>query len=655
MSYQEYLNKIGGKFQKVVKLEFLQPDDSVAFTLDNNSNKGKAFIKDGSVDINLQNGQRRKATITLANLDNAFDYNVNNVWFGQRLRLSMGIKLKDGTDFLLPQGVFYIQNPQYLLNHNTNTATFNLIDKWAYLDGTLFGNLEATYQIKAVDVENATASLREVPLTYDVLNYIEGNGNAYIKTNIKPTKYTSLKTVFKVTTDLEAPTSNGKRNNYVIFSADGNFYLAETKYKTGDINYIENYYHHFNTIEAIVNSVSLYNKKEQFETHRNGNDLYWRITNLNTSNYSEGTIENAFDKDVTSFNKNLYIFRPNEFDITGKIFTVPMQLFEFSIYDSKDDITGVLIADFIPVRRKSDGKVGLFETKSQTFYTSAGSSQFTAGDIVPDNRIYTNIFSAIQSLLNMSKYDYSSNADGINKIDITPPSFTTYYNDKTYVNADGTAYPVTNVPFDISSDSTIADLILQLNDSIVGLIGYDQSGSLRIEPAQAYIKDYDKPVLWYFDLSKPNLCEISETFENEDVKNDIKIIGEGLDEIEIYGRARNFDGRSDTNINIIGDKVLKDESSTFWNTQQCIDQACYQLKKQTALKKSISIQTTQMFHLYENGVIAIKRTDKKGSPIEKHIIQSISLPISEQGTMTINAVSINDVDIEITTSSSEDK
>ena len=82
---------------------------------------------------------------------------------------------------------------------------------------------------------------------------------------------------------------------------------------------------------------------------------------------------------------------------------------------------------------------------------------------------------------------------------------------------------------------------------------------------------------WYYGFNEDVI------FENEDVKNDIKIIGEGLDEIEIYGRARNFDGRSDTNINIIGDKVLKDESSTFWNTQQCIDQACYQLKKQTAL------------------------------------------------------------------------
>ena len=658
MSYQAYLDALKGHFHKLTKLEFLQPDDSVAFTLDNNSNRviktshdSRAFIQDGNLDVNLQNGERRKATVTLANIDNAFDYNVNNIWFGQRIRLSMGLRLKDGTDFYLPQGVFYIQSPQYLLNHNTNKVTFNLVDKWSYLDGTLFGNLEATYQIKAFDVddESATASLLEVPLKYDVLECIKGDGNAYIKTNVSSNKNYKVTTTFQITKDISESGNNYNRS-YVIFGGDYNFWLRYTKWKANGVSSTETDYHHFNTEEVQLNSVTLYAKKEMFYCTRQGKDLVCKIKNLKTEGESTQTVDGAFGSDVTSFGKKIYIFRPNEYYDTGTVLTTPMLLYEFAVYNTTDyDET---VANFIPVRRKSDGKVGLFETISQTFYTSAGTSQFTAGKIVPDIRIYTNIFDAIQSLLNMSKYDYSSNADGINKIDITPPSFTTYYNDKNYINKDGISYPVTNVPFDISSDSTIADLILQLNDSLVGLIGYDQSGSLRIEPAQAYIRDSDKPVLWYFDLSNPNLCEITETFENEDVKNDIKIIGEGLDEIEIYGRAMNKDPRSDTNINIIGDKVLKYESSTFWNVQQCIDQACYQLKKQTALKKSISIQTTQMFHLYENGVIAIKRTDKKGSPTEKHIIQSLSIPLSQKGTMTINAVSVNDVDIEMTTTSS---
>ena len=50
-----------------------------------------------------------------------------------------------------------------------------------------------------------------------------------------------------------------------------------------------------------------------------------------------------------------------------------------------------------------------------------------------------------------------------------------------------------------------------------------------------------------------------------------------------------------------------------------------------------------MFHLVENNLITVQRTDKQGSPIEKHLIQSFTLPIAETGQMTINCVSVNDL------------
>lgn len=58
-----------------------------------------------------------------------------------------------------------------------------------------------------------------------------------------------------------------------------------------------------------------------------------------------------------------------------------------------------------------------------------------------------------------------------------------------------------------------------------------------------------------------------------------------------------------------------------------------------------------MYHLNENRVITVRRTDKRDSPIEKHLINSFSLPIGESGAMTINATSINDIPIMSTTSS----
>ena len=50
--------------------------------------------------------------MTLSNLDGAYDYNVNKVWFGQQIRLMEGLVPPDGTDFYLPQGVFYVKDPE---------------------------------------------------------------------------------------------------------------------------------------------------------------------------------------------------------------------------------------------------------------------------------------------------------------------------------------------------------------------------------------------------------------------------------------------------------------------------------------------------------------------------------------------------------------
>lgn len=147
--YLQYLGALRNPFQKICKLEFLQPDNSVAFVLDNNpknANSG-AFIQEGTISVNLQNGQRRQASVTLSNVDGRFEYAVNKIWFGQRIRISEGLILPDGTEFYLPQGVFYPKEPQEVHQPNKRTMTYSLADKWAMLDGTLGGTLDGIYEV----------------------------------------------------------------------------------------------------------------------------------------------------------------------------------------------------------------------------------------------------------------------------------------------------------------------------------------------------------------------------------------------------------------------------------------------------------------------------------------------------------------------------
>ena len=96
--------------------------------------------------VNYQNGSRRTCTLTLNNDRNKFPINFNNIWFGQKFKLWMGIYIDKKTPYYFPQGVFYVSNPNEVYQPSTRTIKINGVDKWAFLDGTLYGKLHGTYQ-----------------------------------------------------------------------------------------------------------------------------------------------------------------------------------------------------------------------------------------------------------------------------------------------------------------------------------------------------------------------------------------------------------------------------------------------------------------------------------------------------------------------------
>lgn len=414
--YREYLNIIANpdKLIKLAKVEFLNDDGTVAFVVDNNYHRGyggytsgsRAFLQDGSLSVSLQNGKRRQASITFENLDGAFDYNVNHLWFGQKIRLSMGVRLSDGSEYYLPQGVFYIDSPSLEWRPNSRQATYSLTDKWAYLDGSLFGKLRDTYQI---------------------------------------------------------PTGN-------------------------------------------------------------------------------------------------------------------------------------------------------------------------------------NLFSAMQAVLKVSKYTLASTTDTLKMIDSALPLFTDYFNTRT-TTVNGMIYPNNLVPYDIEIEygQTYADILLELNSLIAGWIGYDNTGRLTVLPSENDIADQTKPVQWEFTTNSKVFLGLSETASVGDVYNEYTIVGEALDsDIAPVGRAVNDDITSDTCISRIGRKSQVESASGYYTKEQCAALAAFKLKRATVLQKSVTISSTQMFHLQENNLITVQRTDKQGSPTERHLVQSFSIPLNQTGQMSITATSVTD-------------
>ena len=401
--WAQYLNVIKKSFVKLARLDFLQPNGSVSYSLDNNplNKRSGAFIQKGTLTVNLQNGQRRTATVTISNLDGEYDYNVNKLWFGQQVQLWMGVKLPNGEDFYISQGVFYVKDPEEVFKPGLKQTTLNLVDKWAYLDGTLFGNLDGTY---------------EVPLS-------------------------------------------------------------------------------------------------------------------------------------------------------------------------------------------------------------------------------SNIFNVIASILRFDRGNGQA-------IDSSIPVFTNYYNGKTTTLPDGTTASLTDTPYTYRCDSengTLADVVLEMNTMLAGWIGYDSYGQLRLSPSQDDILDQTKPIQWEFTPKNCTLLGATYSVKNSEVYNDIIIIGESLSEYgQTAGRATNYDPRSDTNANIIGLKTKRYAQSGYYTQDICESLAVFKLKRQSVLKKSVTIESTQMYHLQENNLVTIQRTDKPGNPIERHLIMGYSIPIAQDGVMSISACSVLD-------------
>lgn len=406
--YAEYLETLKTDFTKIAKLEFLNPNGSVAFSVDNNprNSRSGAFLQNGTITCNLQNGKRRQATVQLANLDGEFDYAVNNLWFGQQVRLSEGLILPDGTDYYISQGIFELETPKENIQPEQNRITYTLTDKWANLDGTLLGNLEDVYEVDAG----------------------------------------------------------------------------------------------------------------------------------------------------------------------------------------------------------------------------------------------TNIFQAMASILTLGRYDAGNNSEY--PIDPIKPLFTNYYNDKTQTLTDGTVVSLINAPYDFISDAsgTYADVLLGLAEMLAAWIGYNANGRLVVDASQDDINDADKPTLWDYSMDEKQLLSIDYTHKNTEVYNDIIVVGAtGDDNFTPRGRAQDTDPSSSTCISRVGLKTKRIEMSNYYSNDICQSYADWMLKRYSVLQKSVTITSTQMFHISENSLITLKRTDKTGLPKERHLIQSFSRPIGQTGNMTIEAVSVKDL------------
>ena len=251
--------------------------------------------------------------------------------------------------------------------------------------------------------------------------------------------------------------------------------------------------------------------------------------------------------------------------------------------------------------------------------------------------VNSDIFDAIKALL------LTDRGNGV-PIDSTKPNISTFFNTKMTTLSNGELVSVLKTPFTATIDKgqTFADVLLQFNTMLAGVVYYDTVGRLNVEPNETDLLDKDKEILYKFDQNNSDILGKSQEFKFTEVFNDILCVGATTNGYLAKGRATNNNIKSDLCVQRIGKKTKVYEDTNYYSDGLCQDWANYLLRNNTILQTSLSLQTITLYHLDVNKKKTITNT-KYHLKEEKFLINSLSIPLG-LGQMTISATSINELE-----------
>lgn len=170
---------------------------------------------------------------------------------------------------------------------------------------------------------------------YKKINYIENTANASIETDIIATQDT------KVEMDFEAAEN---KTNYTFLNGRNIFYIGSGNNDT--INYVQ------------LGNVNISNKANYNKMKRH--------TYIIGCKY-------GFSVDGLSLHRGI------SGDFVGQNTIVFVQGYKGKCYGVKISEGNQLVRHFIPVKRKSDGVIGMYDLVGRKFYTSPNGVAFTGG------------------------------------------------------------------------------------------------------------------------------------------------------------------------------------------------------------------------------------------------------------------------------------
>ena len=216
------------------------------------------------------------------------------------------------------------------------------------------GNAGFRYNSSLVNLRlpNTQITPSRLPSGYEELEYIENNGTAYIETDYYPTNNT------RVVGDFQA---NVITNNPRMFGA-GAYNSLGFIVNIENTRPIKYYYKYGQSSSWLTTNV-------QANTNR-------RTIDLNKNNlYIDGTLVSTASESTFTLTSHLGIFNsPNSTAFSAN------EAFKGKCYYLEVYEDGVLVRRFLPCKRLSDNKIGMYDLRNNVFYGSANSSTFTGGN-----------------------------------------------------------------------------------------------------------------------------------------------------------------------------------------------------------------------------------------------------------------------------------
>ncbi len=230
---------------------------------------------------------------------------------------------------------------------------------YLYDDNSTAGKTSITQCQVACDPGTYVAGA--IPTDYTALEYIANTSKSYISFDYTP-KSTTLSGEFKIGV---TNAISGRADMAGIFSSSGATYLG---YQNGGF---------FNMTSATVSSAQSLTVGNEYTVHfESGKNFQIAVddsTPVSGTNGRDFTVGGSY---------KVYVFYGN----TGGNHFVG-SVYYFKLYDD-----GELVAELYPVRRNSDGALGMYDVVNQTFYPNSGSAEaFSAGPVGSTRNPCTNV------------------------------------------------------------------------------------------------------------------------------------------------------------------------------------------------------------------------------------------------------------------------